>query len=189
MTTQKTQVLFVQGGGEGTYADWDSKLVDSLRRALGEAYEVRYPQMPDEDNPDQARWGAAIRGELDALGEGAVLVGHSIGATILAHVLALDPPARAPAGLFLVAPAFKGEGGWPDKDTPAVEDLGQRLAGPWPIHLYQGDVDDIVPVEHLALYAQAIPRAVARTLPGRDHQLNDDLAEVAADIRALVDRR
>ena len=32
----KRQILFVQGGGEGTHDEWDNKLVDSLERNLGE---------------------------------------------------------------------------------------------------------------------------------------------------------
>lgn len=44
-------ILFIQGGGAGTYDEWDNKLVDSLRRELGEGFEVRYPRMPDEDDP------------------------------------------------------------------------------------------------------------------------------------------
>jgi hypothetical protein len=35
------------------------------------------------------------------------------------------------------------------------------------------------------LYAQAIPRAVIRRLKGRDHQLDNDLSEVAEDIQRL----
>ena len=41
------------------------------------------------------------------------------------------------------------------------------------------------PFEHVRLYAKAIPRAVVRRLSGRDHQLNNDMSEVGADIRRL----
>jgi len=41
------------------------------------------------------------------------------------------------------------------------------------------------PVAHVDLYAKAIPQAVVRRLRGRDHQLNNDMSEVAADIRCL----
>jgi hypothetical protein len=37
----------------------------------------------------------------------------------------------------------------------------------------------------LELYAKLIPRAVVRRLAGRDHQLGNDLSEVARDIRSL----
>jgi hypothetical protein len=41
-------------------------------------------------------------------------------------------------------------------------------------------------VAHVDLYKKSIPHAQVRKLEGRDHQLNDDLSEVAADIRRLV---
>jgi hypothetical protein len=50
------QVLFIQGGGEGTHDEWDDKLVDSLRRELGDGFEVRYPRMPAEDDPSHETW-------------------------------------------------------------------------------------------------------------------------------------
>jgi hypothetical protein len=46
-----------------------------------------------------------------------------------------------------------------------------------------GSEDSTAPLEHVRRYQRAIPRAVVRELAGRDHQLNNDLSEVAADIR------
>lgn len=86
------QVVFIQGGGERVHDSWDQRLFESLSRELGDDYEVRYPRMPQEDDPSYARWGAAIRRELTALDEGAVVVGHSVGATILIGVVAESPP-------------------------------------------------------------------------------------------------
>jgi hypothetical protein len=48
---------------------------------------------------------------------------------------------------------------------------------------YHGRQDETVPFAHVALYAKALPQAVVRHLDGRNHQLNDDLSEVAADIQ------
>ncbi|MGC4875978.1 hypothetical protein ACLQ26_06825 [Micromonospora sp. DT43] len=39
------------------------------------------------------------------------------------------------------------------------------------------------PPSHADLYADVIPQARVYRLPGRDHQLNDDLGDVAAVIR------
>ena len=54
-----------------------------------------------------------------------------------------------------------------------------------PVHLFHGLDDDTAPPAHADLYARAIPHAAVHRLPGRDHQLNDDLREVAREIRAL----
>lgn len=181
------QVLFVQGGGEGTHDEWDNKLVDSLTRELGSGYGIIYPRMPNEADPDSARWTAALAKEFAKLDTGVILVGHSIGGTILINALATDLTARALKGIFLLAAPFAGDGGWPIDDIKSRgEQLGAALPSGIPIYLYHGGEDDIVPLTHLYLYAKAIPQAVVRRLNGRNHQLNDDLSEVARDVRSLV---
>ena len=52
----KRQLLFVQGGGKGTHDEWDDKLVESLRRELGQNYEIHYPRMPNEEDPSYPLW-------------------------------------------------------------------------------------------------------------------------------------
>ena len=64
------QVLFIQGGGAGAHDEWDNKLVASLARELGSAYEIHYPRMPDEANPTYAAWKAALEAEIAALDDG-----------------------------------------------------------------------------------------------------------------------
>jgi pimeloyl-ACP methyl ester carboxylesterase len=53
------------------------------------------------------------------------------------------------------------------------------------IHIYHGLEDETAPPSHADLYARAIPQARVHHLPDRDHQLNDDLKEVAAAIKSL----
>jgi predicted alpha/beta hydrolase family esterase len=181
-----TQVLFVQGAGEDVHDAWDVRLVESLRRELGAGYEVRYPRMPDEADPELATWRPALERELAALRSGAIVVGHSVGGTVLVHVLAGSAPATALGAIVLIAAPFVGRGGWESDDLPPRPELAERLPAAVPVFLYHGEEDAEVPVAHVELYAAAIPRARVRRLAGRDHQLNDDLSEVARDIRALA---
>jgi predicted alpha/beta hydrolase family esterase len=178
-------VLFIQGGGAGVHDEWDNKLVDSLSRELGPGYEVRYPRMPNEADPSYTTWKAAIAEEIAGLDDGAILIGHSVGGTILINALAEKPPNRKLAGVFLIAAPFVGTGGWPGEDIGPTADLGARLPPKTPIHLYHGSSDDTAPFAHVDLYEKAIPGAVVHRLNGRDHQINNDLAEVADGIRAL----
>jgi hypothetical protein len=181
-----TQILFVQGGGgEGTHDEWDNKLVEGLERELGPDYTIRYPRMPHEADPTYAAWKAALEEEFAKLEDGAIVVGHSIGATILINALAENPPALALGGLLLIAAPFVGDGGWPSESIEPLPDLGARLPAQTPIYLYHGSKDETVSSGHVDLYAQAIPQAVVRRLSGRDHQLNDDMSEVAADVRRI----
>jgi predicted alpha/beta hydrolase family esterase len=178
------QLLFVQGGGAAVHDEWDSKLVGSLRRELGPDYEIRYPRMPKEGAPSYAIWRAAIKRELAALDKGAILVGHSVGGTILVNTLAEQPLKPQYSAILLIAAPFIGEGGWPgDLNTPP--DLGARLPENVPVHLYHGLDDKTAPPSHADLYARVIPQARIHRLHGRDHQLNNDLREVAATIRLL----
>lgn len=179
------QLLFVQGGGDGVHDEWDGKLVGSLSRALGPDYEVRYPRMPDEADPDFAAWSGVLRDELARLEDGAIVVGHSVGGTILIDTLAGQPPGLALGAIFLLAAPFVGEGGWPSEEGRSQEGIGEKLPAGVPIFLYHGLADTEVPPMHAGLYARAIPHAQLCRLPGRDHQLNDDLREIAAAIKAL----
>lgn len=188
MAGKPRHVLFVQGGGEGTHDEWDNKLVDSLERALGHGYDVRYPRMPAEDDPSFAAWSAFLEREIPRLEEGAILIGHSIGGTILVHALARQPRLLGHvAAVCLIAAPFVGDGGWPSDELVPGPDWGAPLADR-AVYLYQGDADDTTPMAHVDLYAAAMPHARVRRLIGRDHQLNDDLSEVAEDVRSAFPR-
>ena len=178
------QVLFVQGGGAGTHGEWDNLLVESLGRELGEGYEIRYPRMPSEDDPNADGWDPAIRREVETLDDGAVVVGHSVGAVVLLDGLARWPSVPELGAIVLLAAPFAGPGGWPSEELELPMDLGDRLPRGVPVHVFHGSDDETAPVAHAELYAQALPRAQVHVLAGRDHQLNNDLSEVAESIRA-----
>ena len=101
--TGSRQILFIQGGGTGAHDEWDDKLVESLRRELGDGHEVRYPRMPGEDDPSYARWSTAIRAEMEDLDDRAIVAGHSVGGTMLIHALGERSPERGLAAIVLIA--------------------------------------------------------------------------------------
>jgi predicted alpha/beta hydrolase family esterase len=179
------QILFIQGGGQGVHDEWDDKLVVSLEQALGVRNEIRYPRMPDEQDPSSAAWSPTIRRELDSLTDGAVVVGHSVGGTLLVQALVGDSHRRDLAGIVLIGAPFVGAGGWPGEGFEFSADLGATLPAGVPVHVFHGLEDSTVPPLHAGLYGAAIARAQVHLLPERDHQLNDDLSEVAAALDAL----
>lgn len=180
------QVVFVQGAGPQVHDDWDEKLAASLRAATTSEVELRYPRMPDEAEPHYASWATALEQEIAELAAGAVVVGHSMGGTFLIHAIAQHPPRRELGAIVLIAAPFVGEGGWPSDGWTPTRELGEVLPRAVPVFLYHGLADTTVPASHASLYARAIPWATLRLLPGRDHQLNNDLSEVAAVIDALA---
>jgi uncharacterized protein len=169
----KKQVLFIQGGGEGAYAE-DENLAASLQDALGTEYDVVYPHMPDEDDPQYEAWAAQISKELALLSDKAIIVGHSVGGAVLLRYLSEENIDRPLAGIFVIAAPYWGAEDW-------QADLPEEL----PIYLYHSLDDKVVPFAHLGGFAQKFPQATTREFGGRGHQFNNDLSEVAEDIKGL----
>jgi predicted alpha/beta hydrolase family esterase len=178
-------VLFIQGGGEGAHSE-DAPLAASLQKALGAEYDVRYPQMPGESNPDMPAWKAKIAKEFEALGGGVVLVGHSVGGAALLKYLSEENVEKPIAGLFLLAAPSRDEENWNFDDLRLPRDLAAKLSRIPQIFLYHNRDDEVVPFSHLALHAARLPRAFEREGDKGGHQFGNDLANVASDIRTLV---
>jgi len=82
----KKDVLFIQGGGEKGY-EADAKLAASLQRALGEAYHVYYPLMQTNEAEADFGWPEQIGKEISNTDSDVILVGHSLGASMLLKFL------------------------------------------------------------------------------------------------------
>jgi serine hydrolase len=174
-------VLFIHGGGEGAYEE-DRKLAASLQDALGAEYDVRCPEMPDEDRPVYEAWKERIAKELNALEGEVILVGHSLGGSILLKYLSEEELETLVTGLFLVATPYWGVEDWEVGEYTLREDFASKIPKEMPVFLYHSRDDEVVPFEHAALYAEALPRVTVREFDGRGHQFGDDLSEVAWDI-------
>lgn len=179
----KKHVLFIHGAGEGAFEE-DGLLVASLQNALGQAYDVHYPKMPEEDNATYADWKAPIEQELAALDDEVSLVGHSVGGSVLVKYLSEEQLDKSISSLFLIASPYWGaDEFWKWDEARLPEDVATKLANISRIFLYHSRDDDTVPFAHLALYAAKLPQATIREFDGRGHQFGNDLAEVAEDIK------
>jgi uncharacterized protein len=180
------RVLFIQGGCEGAH-EADAKLAASLERELGHGYRVHFPKMPDETEPEYTAWKDAIVRKLVRMGDGVVLVGHSIGGSVVAKLMCEGETKRGLAGVFLVSsPFWHDHHFWRWDEARLPKDAGDRFPAGVPLFLYHGRADAFVPFAHLEMYAAAFPQAIVRALDGQDHQLNDDLSAVARDIKSLA---
>ena len=180
----KKQVLFVHGGGQGAYEE-DKKMAANLRDVLGAAYDVRCPKMPDEDRPEYGAWKDRIARELAAPDGEVILVGHSLGASILLKYLSEEKVEKPVAGMFLIAAPYWGVKDWEVGEYALQKDFASKLPEQLPMFFYHSRDDEWVPFAHLALYKQKLPQATIREVDGRGHQFDDDLSEVARDIERL----
>ncbi|MDB5801021.1 MAG: Alpha/beta hydrolase family [Rhodocyclales bacterium] len=180
MTT--TCVLFIQGGGKGAHSA-DAPLANSLKRALGPKYDVHFPRMPGEADPNVASWKEKISSELSHIPGKVVLVAHSVGASILLRYLSEEKVEKPIAGLFLLAAPSWDEDRWNFDDLKLRRDIAEKLALVPRLFLYHARDDDVIPFAHLALHGARIPQAVVRAVDSGGHQFGNDLTSVAADIR------
>jgi predicted alpha/beta hydrolase family esterase len=182
--TRKKQVLFIQGAGEGAYVE-DDKLAVSLQAALGTEYQVLYPQMPNEEDPADGAWIAQISKALAVVDGSAILVGHSAGGAVLLKYLLKERMDQSIAGVFLISIPFWSPEDEADGTYTLREGFASQLPKGVPIFLYHSRDDEWVPFAHLAMFAERIPQAIIREFDGRGHQFNNDLSEVAEDIKGL----
>jgi uncharacterized protein len=107
----KQQILFIQGGGDGAYKV-DQRLVTFLRSALGATYELRYPKMPHESDPNYELWKPRILKELASVEDAVILIGHSLGGSFLLKYISKEKIETTIAGKFLIAAPYWGGNGW-----------------------------------------------------------------------------
>jgi len=138
--------------------------------------------MPRPGQPQYWAWARRID-ELIASTRRPVLVGHSLGASVLLKYLSETVRRPAFAGLFLIATPFWGS------DLPEfalAPDFGQRLRDVSPLYLYHSRDDAEIPAEHLDRYRRALPHAKVRRLDGRGHEFDQpQFPELVRDIRRL----
>ena len=140
--------------------------------------------MPDEADPNVKSWKRRIAAELSPLRGKIVLVGHSIGGSILLRYLSEEEVKGSISGLFLLAAPSWDEHQWNFDDLKLPRNIAEKLLSIPRIFLYHSRDDAVVPFAHLALLAARLPQATIRAVDGRGHQFGNDLTDVASDIRS-----
>jgi predicted alpha/beta hydrolase family esterase len=177
-------ILFIQGGGL-TGFEADAKLVASLKTQLGDEYIIHYPRMLlDEALPDFG-WLQQINNEIAAIDGDVILVGHSLGSSLLLKCVSENNIEKKITGIFLMStPFWSGDEDWV-QGLKLKADFAIKLSKDIPLFLYHCRDDKEVPFEHFMKYSQKLPWATVRKLETGDHQLNNNLSIVANDIRSL----
>jgi len=178
------QVLFIQGGGEAGYAE-DAQLVASLQTELGATYQVHYPRMPSNEALPDFGWLQQIHHEITLIQGDVILVGHSLGASMLLKYLSEKQVRKNITGIFLLStPFWSGDENWV-QGLKLKEDFADKLPEKVPVFLYHCRDDEEVSFDHLALYQQKLPDAAIRQIETGGHQLNNDLSMVAKNMKSL----
>lgn len=87
MTKKDVIILHgTMGSPEGNWFPW-------LKSQLDNDYNVYIPKFPTPDNQSKDNWCSVLRDEAPEFGKDTILIGHSIGATLMMHILEMvgDP--------------------------------------------------------------------------------------------------
>lgn len=180
----KKHVLFIQGGGEDGYTA-DKKMVDSLQTALGNGFEVSYPALKSDESKPDFGWPEQIGEAIDDMKGDLILVGHSLGASLILKYLSENKIQKKINGIFLLAtPFWSGEEDWV-KGLMLKNDFPGKLPDDVPISMHYNRDDEEVPFDHLDLYASKLSQATIHKMKSGGHQFNNDLRFLAADIKNL----
>ena len=167
--TAMTTVLFIHSAGPQGRGEGSSALLEGLGAAMQDGPGLHAPLMPEPDNPDAEAWIAACQSEIAGISDDMVLVGHSLGGSIILQTLArFGQPANL-VGVITLASPFWGAAGW-DFESYAIPENGTEAVRQLPrLVMLQGEEDEVVAADHLDLYKALLPNADTRRLPGEDH--------------------
>jgi uncharacterized protein len=185
--TMRKQMLIIHGAGVQVLhrqsTDWQASLQD----ALGAEYEVLTPQMPGPETPRYAAWKSRLEESLGLLDDKSILIGHSLGGSVLLKYLSEETCEKSICGLFVVAaPCWGADQEWQSDEFTFRRAFSSLLRIPR-IFLYHSRDDEAVPFTHLDHLKEKLPSAIVRALNGRGHEFNkEEFPEIVNDIKGLV---
>jgi predicted alpha/beta hydrolase family esterase len=177
-------ILFIQGGGERGY-EADEVLVISLKKSLGKRYQISYPEILSDESASDFGWTKQIGEEISKASDDFILVGHSLGASMILKYLSENSVSKKIEGIFLIAtPFWSGNEEW-KAGLKLKNNFADKLPVEVQIFMYHCKDDEEVPFSHFEQYKQKIPQANFREIKNGGHQLNNDLTLIAEDIKSL----
>lgn len=179
------QIFFLHSAGPQGPHEGSSDFIAWLKKELEPDFELLHPMMPHPDEPDYGPWKGKLKGELARLQGDLILMGHSLGSSVLLKYLAEERLRNPVRGMFLVATPFWGG----DSDFALPKNFGSKLPEISDLFFYQSKDDPVVPLAHVALYAKELPRATVRVVEGNEHEFKSGLPQLVADLRGLSSRR
>ena len=183
--TMKKQILFIHSGGSQGPHQGSNDLVGFIKSELGLEYELRYPQMPDPENPHYAAWKELINEEMQELGSSLILIGHSLGGSVLIKYLSEETCEKRIEGLFLIAAPFFGTRDWKVHEYLLNKNFAEKLPKTSGIYLYHSTNDEVVPYSHLNSYVEKLPGAIVRSFECSLHLFSRGIPILISDIKNL----
>ncbi|WP_042150141.1 alpha/beta fold hydrolase [Paucisalibacillus sp. EB02] len=182
----KRTVLFIHSAGPQGPKHGSSNFITYLKKELSDNYQVIHPNMPEPVNPKYLPWKEQLDKEFSKLTGEVILVGHSLGGSVLIKYLAEETFNFKLSGLFVIAAPFWGyDKNWQLKDFILQSNFEQHLHAIPHLFLYHSRDEKIVPFSHHVAYVEKLPQSIIRELEGEQHLFHHGLPTLIQDIRNL----
>lgn len=179
------EVLFIQGAGDVTTKQ-EQVIADALRSALGDEFTIIYPPMQVADHPAYLAWEAVLTRNLNSLSTNVILLGHSLGASIILKHFSREPVPDKVIGMILFGVPYWKDQHWDVSEYAIEDDFVANLSALDNIYFYHSIDDEVIPNDQFKSYQKLIPKAHWRVLSGVDHSYHGAIPNMIKDIQDLT---
>ncbi len=179
-------VFFLHSAGSQGLHEGGNDLILWLENELGSEYELLHPIMPSANNPDYSPWKLQLDKEFENVTGDVILIGHSLGGSVLLKYLTANKVHFNIQALYLCASPYWGEDSEWQYQPFALPPMFVELLPLIPnVHIYHSRDDPFVPYRHAELYRDALPNSVLHEIEGDSHVFDNGIASLPGDIRAV----
>ncbi|WP_257958956.1 alpha/beta fold hydrolase [Bacillus sp. V3-13] len=178
-------MLFIHCAGPQGPQQGSQPLLAYLQAKLGEEYVFYKPKLSDPESPAYRDWKRLLDEQFKVLsGQQVIVVGHSLGASVLLKYLSENDPNIVIEGLFLLATPYWGtDEDWQNVSYQLQANYSEHLPPIPNIYFYHSRIDPVVPYVHFEKYLQDLSGVNGRVLDGEEHYFEEGLPMLVEDLR------
>ncbi len=180
------KILFLHSAGPQHEEEGSARLLKYLKKSLSKYYDIVAPLLPNPEDPDYESWRDTIEAAIAHMEGGIIIIGHSLGGSVLLKYLSEKTFTKKIAAIFLVAVPYWGcDEDWEVPEFMLSPGFSDDLPHVPVMTIFHSKDDQVVPATHAAMYASEIPVATMKLVNGHGHVFWDGLPELVAAVREL----
>ncbi|MFB4166929.1 alpha/beta hydrolase [Virgibacillus sp. JSM 102003] len=180
------QILFIHSAGPQGEHEGSFDLIVYLQDNLNAEYNLIIPEMPNPENPEYTRWKERLSKEFASLEGEVILIGHSLGGSVLLKYLSEEDCHLKISSLHSVAAPYWGKNGfWESEEFALSENFAAKLPPISQVFFYHSRDDEVVSFDHFKEYTEEFLTAAPRAIENKGHLFHSGLPELVNDIKGL----
>ncbi len=174
---KKSRVIILHGWGGFPEGNWFPWLAEELKKS---GIEAEVPTLPDSENPNWEKWSKAL--DTLKLDKNTVVVGHSLGGTLITRYLE-DRKIKIKKAFLIAAP-------FTNCNIPEITDITKQPVSEFvrnlsDFEIWGSDNDPYVSQEEAQKYGNVLAKSV-KTFPSAEHFMTTDFPELLDQVKTVV---